>query len=205
MRLWQVSMLAFGLADNYAAAVCARLIGGFFNCAYTCGATSVVHARLAASTKLIACFYVIASNLRRLVKTHVSMLLALCRNVRSMIGESTGFTSQAIAFGYLGLAQGLGTVLGPLIGGSLASPCDSFGPRFPLCAPGQLNDARPFLLPCLGAALVSAFATLSNTIVLRETLPAIVEARRAKQQAAAGEAASKQPLLAGRHHPDLEG
>jgi hypothetical protein len=29
-----------------------------------------------------------------------------------MIGESTDFTSQAIAFGYLGLAFGVGTVLG---------------------------------------------------------------------------------------------
>lgn len=29
-----------------------------------------------------------------------------------MIGESTDFTSQAVAFGYLGLAFGVGTVLG---------------------------------------------------------------------------------------------
>ena len=36
----------------------------------------------------------------------------LRRNVRSMIGESTDFTSQAVAFGYLGLAFGVGTVLG---------------------------------------------------------------------------------------------
>ena len=123
-----------------------------------------------------------------------------------MIGESTDFTSQAVAFGYLGLAFGVGTVLGPLIGGSLASPCEEFGPRFPLCGPGQLNAARPFFLPCLGAALVSGFAAASNALVLRETLPAIVEARRARAEAAAAKQAPlKQPLLAGRERPDLEG
>ena len=30
-------MLAFGLADNYTGAAFARLIGGFFNCSFTCG------------------------------------------------------------------------------------------------------------------------------------------------------------------------
>lgn len=123
-----------------------------------------------------------------------------------MIGESTDFTSQAIAFGYLGLAFGVGTVLGPLIGGTLTYPCDNFGASFPLCGPGQLNAARPFFLPCVGAALISAFATASNVFVLRETLPAILEARRARAEAAAERKELEQPLLAGgAPAPDLEG
>ena len=129
-----------------------------------------------------------------------------CRNVRSMIGESTDFTSQAIAFGYLGLAFGVGTVLGPLIGGTLTYPCNTFGASFPLCGPGQLNDARPFFLPCLGAALISACAAASNIFVLRETLPAIQDARRAAAEAAAERKELAQPLLAGSAEaPDLEG
>ncbi len=41
-----------------------------------------------------------------------NLIKDVSRNVRSMIGESTDFTSQAVAFGYLGLAFGVGTVLG---------------------------------------------------------------------------------------------
>ncbi len=59
-----------------------------------------------------------------------------------MIGESTDFTSQAVAFGYLGLAFGVGTVLGPLVGGALSMPCENIGPGFPLCGEGQLNAVR---------------------------------------------------------------
>jgi MFS family permease len=122
-----------------------------------------------------------------------------------MIGESTDFTSQAIAFGYLGLAFGVGTVLGPLIGGTLTYPCDELGPWLPLCGVGQLNQTRPFFLPCLGAALISAVATISNIFVLRETLPAIVEARRARQYAAEDEKEAAVPLLSAAQPPDLEG
>lgn len=59
-----------------------------------------------------------------------------------MLGEGTDFTSQAVAFGYLGLAFGVGTVLGPMIGGALSMPCQNIGPSFPLCGLGQLNDTR---------------------------------------------------------------
>jgi len=38
-------------------------------------------------------------------------------------------------------------------------------------------------VPCLGAALISAVATLSNIIILKETLPRVVEAREAAKEA----------------------
>ena len=63
-------------------------------------------------------------------------------NVRSMIGESTDFSSQTVAMGYLGTAFGVGVILGPLIGGALAYPCDNFGSGFPLCGANQLNAQR---------------------------------------------------------------
>ncbi|EIE22258.1 MFS general substrate transporter [Coccomyxa subellipsoidea C-169] len=129
-------------------------------------------------------------------------------NVRSMIGESTDFTSQAVAFGYLGLAFGVGTVLGPLVGGALSMPCENVGPGFPLCGEGHLNAIRPFFLPCLVTALVSAVAVASNVFLMSETLPRIVEARRAKQLEQEGEAIV--PLLIddltpGQTVPDIEG
>ena len=63
-------------------------------------------------------------------------------NVRSMIGESTDFSSQTVAMGYLGTAFGVGVILGPLIGGALAYPCDNFGSGFPFCGANQLNAQR---------------------------------------------------------------
>ena len=59
-----------------------------------------------------------------------------------MIGESTDFSSQTVAMGYLGTAFGVGVILGPLIGGALAYPCDNFGSSFPLCGANQLNAQR---------------------------------------------------------------
>ena len=52
---------------------------------------------------------------------------------------------------------------------------------------------RPFFLPCLGAALISAVATLANVIILKETLPRIVEARAAAHAAKLQD--EEQPLL----------
>ncbi len=54
---------------------------------------------------------------------------------------------------------------------------------------------RPFFLPCLGAALISAIATLSNIFVLKETLPRIVEVRAATH--AAKQRDEEKPLLEG--------
>lgn len=63
-------------------------------------------------------------------------------NVRCMLGESTDFSSQTVAMGYLGTAYGFGAILGPVIGGALAFPCDVFGQGIPLCGEGQLNANR---------------------------------------------------------------
>lgn len=52
---------------------------------------------------------------------------------------------------------------------------------------------RPFFLPCLGAALISAVATLSNVVVLKETLPRVVEARARAHAAKLQD--EEQPLL----------
>ncbi|DBB02074.1 TPA: hypothetical protein ACH3X1_000646 [Trebouxia sp. C0004] len=91
--------------------------------------------------------------------------------VKSMIGESMDLGTQAKALGYLSLAWGLGTILGPLLGGALSAPCKAYGSAFPFCQPGQLFIARPFLLPCLAAGVLSFMASLASMLLLKETLP----------------------------------
>lgn len=98
---------------------------------------------------------------------------------KAIIGESLAPPDQAVAFGYFSLAWGLGALVGPALGGTLARPC---GPRRPpgdtsdgenaLCAPGALLYERPFLLPCLAASLLCLVATILTICVLPETLPA---------------------------------
>lgn len=57
---------------------------------------------------------------------------------------------------------------------------------------------RPFFLPCLLAALISAIAFVSNIFMLEETLPRIVAERAAARQDA-GHKDDTAPLLAAEH------
>lgn len=50
--------------------------------------------------------------------------------------------SQATAFGLLSLCWGLGTLAGPMIGGSLAAPCSSSLRVEALCREGSLLAVR---------------------------------------------------------------
>ena len=42
----------------------------------------------------------------------------------------------------MGTAYGFGAIIGPVIGGALAFPCEAVGHGFPLCGEGQLNTVR---------------------------------------------------------------
>ncbi len=58
---------------------------------------------------------------------------------------ATAYT-QGKLFGYMSVAWGLGTTIGPLIGGSLAQPCDN-KPSMSLCEPGELFYERCVVHP----------------------------------------------------------
>lgn len=78
-----------------------------------------------------------------LLVNSLSEELCICRRcVKAMIGESCHMEKQAKPLSYLSLSWGLGTILGPSLGGLLSRPCSSFGHDFPLCHSGQLFDSR---------------------------------------------------------------
>lgn len=58
-----------------------------------------------------------------------------------MIGESMSPLAQGQMFGYMSLAWGMGTIMGPALGGALAQHCGKW-PGAPLCGPGQLFAVR---------------------------------------------------------------
>ncbi|KAI3429316.1 hypothetical protein D9Q98_005411 [Chlorella vulgaris] len=91
---------------------------------------------------------------------------------KAMIGEGLeSKDSQAKAFGLLALCWGLGSLAGPLVGGALSAPCTTGLRVEALCGGGSLLVLRPYFLPCLLAALLSALATVLSIVGLEETLP----------------------------------
>ncbi|CAL5223223.1 g5700 [Coccomyxa viridis] len=92
--------------------------------------------------------------------------------VKTMLAEKCG-KQLPKAMGYLGLAWGLGSMLGPMIGGAFANPCTVFGPSFPACGEGQIFRIRPYFLPCLVAAVVAVITLILSIIYVDETLPSL--------------------------------
>jgi hypothetical protein len=62
--------------------------------------------------------------------------------VKAMIGRSGSAASQAPLMGWMVAGWGLGTIMGPVIGGALALPCQGWIEGGTLCEEGALLQAR---------------------------------------------------------------
>ncbi|KXJ92229.1 major facilitator superfamily domain-containing protein [Microdochium bolleyi] len=60
----------------------------------------------------------------------------------------------------------LGSIVGPMIGGALARPCESFPALFP---PGTIWDRYPYLLPNVFSAFVVLIGVVNGLLFLEET------------------------------------
>ncbi|KAI0022673.1 major facilitator superfamily domain-containing protein [Xylariomycetidae sp. FL0641] len=60
----------------------------------------------------------------------------------------------------------LGSIIGPMIGGALARPCESYPGLFP---PGTIWDRYPYLLPNLFSAFVVCIGVVNGILFLEET------------------------------------
>lgn len=142
--------LAFGLSGSYAQAVVARIGAGLAN--------------------------------------------AIIGAEKAIIGDVLTPKEQAKAMAYISLMWGIGTMIGPTMGGMLAMPCGPSGllkTKYSndeessltgrgLCSAGSLLQRRPYFLPCLVAALISAIATLLTIFFLQESLTTLKERRNTK-------------------------
>ncbi|KAJ1555542.1 hypothetical protein HK405_000705, partial [Cladochytrium tenue] len=86
---------------------------------------------------------------------------------KSMLGEITDASNQASAFSIFGLMWALGLIVGPGIGGLLASPVQNIPGLF---AGFPILTERPYLLPCLFSALLSAVGFVAALAFLDESL-----------------------------------
>ncbi len=72
---------------------------------------------------------------------------------KAYIGDNMSRDEQAEAMGLISLTWGVGSLLGPLLGGALS---------------GLVFSSRPFLLPCLVASAVSVVGVVSSVLFLEE-------------------------------------
>eukprot|EP01104_Vermistella_antarctica_P017183 TRINITY_DN6048_c0_g1_i1.p1 TRINITY_DN6048_c0_g1~~TRINITY_DN6048_c0_g1_i1.p1 ORF type:complete len:632 (+),score=102.18 TRINITY_DN6048_c0_g1_i1:238-2133(+) len=87
--------------------------------------------------------------------------------IKTYLGEITDSTNKARSFSAIGFAAGFGRLIGPLIGGLLYKPIDTFPG---LIHKGSLFDTHPHLLPCLVGNLFSITGITLGFFFLKETL-----------------------------------
>ncbi|KAH7909720.1 major facilitator superfamily domain-containing protein [Hygrophoropsis aurantiaca] len=111
-----------------------------------------------------------------LSKSLTSVLVARCLGglfsgnvavIHSVLGEITDATNQAVAFPIYGLIWPLGSIIGPLIGGSFSHPAS----KYPKLFGYEFLRNYPYFLPCFIAAAIAIVGVLLGYIFLEETLP----------------------------------
>ncbi|THH20372.1 hypothetical protein EW146_g974 [Bondarzewia mesenterica] len=95
--------------------------------------------------------------------------------IHSVLGELTDSTNQAIAFPIYGLTWPLGSIVGPLIGGTFSNPAA----KFPDLFDNTFFRTYPYFLPGFIAAAISFTGVIFGYFFLEETLPS----RRRKSDA----------------------
>ncbi|KAJ1979064.1 hypothetical protein H4R34_002977 [Dimargaris verticillata] len=94
---------------------------------------------------------------------------------KTIMGEITDETNQARGFSILPLGWNLGSILGPILGGMLASPVENYPFLF---GNSELLRTYPYLLPCLVCSCISLFTFIIALIFLEETLPSIAQKKQ---------------------------
>ncbi|KAF2073825.1 hypothetical protein CYY_004852 [Polysphondylium violaceum] len=87
--------------------------------------------------------------------------------IKTYIGECTDKSNQVEAFGWIGLTWGLGSIIGPMIGGALIEPVDNFPFLF---KNSKLFKSFPYLLPNLVIALTTLIGFTFTYFYMKETL-----------------------------------
>lgn len=113
---------------------------------------------------------------------------------KTALAELTDETNQARAFSFIGIATGLGRVVGASLGGMLAQPAMQYPDVFGGVA---FFVAYPFLLPTIGLALVTVVTWVLSCAFLRETLPPELAGSRRRSGAPATIVETAVPAAAG--------
>jgi MFS family permease len=83
--------------------------------------------------------------------------------MKAMLGEMTDESNRGRAFSLWQVAYGIGTVLGPVLGGVLVNPVEQYHVDI------ELFKTYPYLLPCIASAILSAISAILNMLYLEES------------------------------------
>eukprot|EP01135_Chromosphaera_perkinsii_P011782 Nk52_evm28s2496 gene=Nk52_evmTU28s2496 len=83
------------------------------------------------------------------------------------VREISDATNQAKSFASLAFVWGIGSIIGPIVGGALAEPAVKYPFLF---SEGSLFGIYPYLLPCLISSIVSLIGACFGYFFLEETL-----------------------------------
>ncbi|EGN96080.1 hypothetical protein SERLA73DRAFT_185613 [Serpula lacrymans var. lacrymans S7.3] len=87
--------------------------------------------------------------------------------VHSVLCEITDSSNQAVAFPIYGLMWPLGSIIGPLLGGTFSHGATKYPQYFDY----QIFRENPYFLPCLIASIIAAIGIVLGYSFLEETLP----------------------------------
>ncbi|KAF9468193.1 member of major facilitator superfamily multidrug-resistance, DHA1 sub-family [Collybia nuda] len=87
--------------------------------------------------------------------------------IKSMMAEMTDSTNIAQVYAYMPIAWSTGGTLGPIIGGSLSRPAETFPNVF---GNNEFLKKYPYFLPCAVPATFTAVAWLITYLFLKETV-----------------------------------
>eukprot|EP01102_Stenamoeba_stenopodia_P019644 TRINITY_DN7465_c0_g6_i1.p1 TRINITY_DN7465_c0_g6~~TRINITY_DN7465_c0_g6_i1.p1 ORF type:complete len:609 (-),score=118.27 TRINITY_DN7465_c0_g6_i1:52-1878(-) len=85
---------------------------------------------------------------------------------KAVMSDLTDSTNKARGFAYIGMMWGMGTVLGPLLGGLLSAPVQ----HFPGLFGGTVFETHPYLLPTSVASSVCFIGLIGTLLYLPETV-----------------------------------
>ncbi|ORY05975.1 MFS general substrate transporter [Basidiobolus meristosporus CBS 931.73] len=98
--------------------------------------------------------------------------------IKSLLAEITDKTNRAKAFSLLPLVWGIGSVVGPLLGGLLSEPATQYPSVF---GNNAMMLKFPYLLPCLVGSCISLAGSIFGFFFLEETLERKVLEKKQKQ------------------------
>ncbi|ORY03544.1 MFS general substrate transporter [Basidiobolus meristosporus CBS 931.73] len=108
--------------------------------------------------------------------------------IKSLLAEITDKSNRAKAFSLLPLVWGVGSVVGPLLGGLLSEPATQYPSVF---GNNSVMIKFPYLLPCLIGSCISLAGSIFGFFFLEETLKSKVQEKNQKN-AQAGPHASQE-------------
>jgi MFS family permease len=83
--------------------------------------------------------------------------------VKAMLGEMTDSSNRGRAFMFWEVSFGIGTVLGPVLGGVLVNPVEHYHVDI------ELFKSYPYLLPCIVSAILSTISAILAMLYLEES------------------------------------